>query len=409
MSKVLFMNGPSQGHINPTIPLMEELIKRGEQITCFITEEYREKIERTGATFRACDNYLKKYYKPEHKIGLFEGIEGLLNIRYMVIHDVLRQIKDEKFDYVIHDSILGCGSDIAQILKLPAVCSCTTLAPSKKRVIIPDMSGFGLFKNKVTGYSHYRNSWRTQKEQEELFGLKPSSPLDAYFRRGDLNIVYTSREFQPYSSDFDNSFKFVGPSISDRKENIEFPFEVLKGKKVIYISMGTVHNYRLDFYKICMDAFRGMDVQVVLSIGDTNNIENLKNIPDNFIVRNYVPQIEILKHTDVFISHGGMNSTSEAIFSNVPLVLVPMAADQFLVAKRVEELKLGICLNKDKITSELLKKTVSKVLSNMEFVVRTKRIGETLRRAGGYKKAVDEIFEFKAEHNISNKNVKTFA
>ena len=58
--------------------------------------------------------------------------------------------------------------------------------------------------------------------------------------KGDVTLVYTSRYFQPNSDSFGENNIFIGPSISKRKINVEFPLESLKDKKVIYISMGTL-------------------------------------------------------------------------------------------------------------------------------------------------------------------------
>jgi UDP:flavonoid glycosyltransferase YjiC (YdhE family) len=52
MGKVLFLNYPGEGHVNPTIALVEELLKKGEEVVYYCIEEYRNKIEKTGATFR---------------------------------------------------------------------------------------------------------------------------------------------------------------------------------------------------------------------------------------------------------------------------------------------------------------------------------------------------------------------
>ena len=65
-----------------------------------------------------------------------------------------------------------------------------------------------------------------------------------------------------------------------------------------------------------------------MSIGNKTEISDLGNIPKNFIVKNYVPQTELLKYTKLFITHGGMNSTHEGIYNGVPLVVIPQSADQ---------------------------------------------------------------------------------
>src|SRR5690242_14003366 len=53
MSKIVFIELPAHGHVNPTLPVVEELARRGEQVIYYDTEEFREQIERAGASFHA--------------------------------------------------------------------------------------------------------------------------------------------------------------------------------------------------------------------------------------------------------------------------------------------------------------------------------------------------------------------
>lgn len=108
-----------------------------------------------------------------------------------------------------------------------------------------------------------------------------------------------------------------------------------------------------------------------------------------------MPQLEVLQHADVFVTHGGMNSSSEALYYGVPLVVIPVTGDQPLVAKRVNEVEAGIRLNRKELTSELLRESVKKLLNDVTFKENSRKVGESLRNAGGYKRAVDEIFKMK--------------
>ena len=49
---------PAYGHTNPTIEVVRELVKRGHEIRYYSFEEFREKIEDTGAVFVSIDSYL---------------------------------------------------------------------------------------------------------------------------------------------------------------------------------------------------------------------------------------------------------------------------------------------------------------------------------------------------------------
>jgi UDP:flavonoid glycosyltransferase YjiC (YdhE family) len=56
MSKVLFFCIPAHGHVNPTLPLVEKLVENGEQVVYYCADEFRAKIEQTGAEFRALNS-----------------------------------------------------------------------------------------------------------------------------------------------------------------------------------------------------------------------------------------------------------------------------------------------------------------------------------------------------------------
>jgi UDP:flavonoid glycosyltransferase YjiC (YdhE family) len=52
MSNIVFIEMPAYGHVNPTLPVVQELVRRGEHVTYYATEEFRSQIEQTGATFQ---------------------------------------------------------------------------------------------------------------------------------------------------------------------------------------------------------------------------------------------------------------------------------------------------------------------------------------------------------------------
>lgn len=164
--------------------------------------------------------------------------------------------------------------------------------------------------------------------------------------------------------------------------------------------MGTVFNQQPDFYHTCFEAFRDSSVTVILAVGEQNDISQLNNIPSNFKLYNYVPQLDILQHTDLFITHGGMNSSSESLYFGVPMLVIPVMGDQPIIAQRIEELEAGVQLNRKLLTPEILRNTAMHVLSNDIYIKNSHRIGESLKNARGYNKAVDEIETFKLKIGI---------
>ncbi|MDA2299719.1 glycosyltransferase [Bacillus cereus] len=394
MARVLFINAGSEGHINPTLQVVDELISRGEEVVYFSIEAFRERIEKTGATVRTIDD--QKFIKAFLSGGrnyLQERINGLLHTADIVIPSVLEQIEGEHFDYIIHDSMFGCGHLIAQILKLPAINSCTSFAQDEKS--FEQMLGH-LSKNiPVEIYDKIQNDFQNlTKGIAEKYGVEIKSSYEVFCNPAPLTIVYTIKEFQPFGDTFDEIYKFVGPSISAQMKNRDVDFTSIEEKSPIYISLGTVFNEAIDFYKLCMKAFENSEHTIVMSIGSKTKISDLGEIPKNFIVKNYVPQTELLTYTKLFITHGGMNSAHEGLYNGVPLVVIPQSADQPVVAKQVESLGAGITLQMQGLTADQLSESVEMVLNNPSFKEVALNLKKSFQKSGGYKEAVDEIFIF---------------
>lgn len=62
MTKYYFFSGPQSGNVNPTLAIAQGLVQRGNHVIYYLTEEYREVIESTGATFRSYNSVLKNSF-----------------------------------------------------------------------------------------------------------------------------------------------------------------------------------------------------------------------------------------------------------------------------------------------------------------------------------------------------------
>lgn len=400
MARVLFINGGSEGHINPTIGVVQELISRGEEVVYFCIEAFRERMEKTGASVRTFDD--QKFIKAFISGGrnyLLERINGLLLTADIVIPSVLEQIKGEQYDYIIHDSMFGCGRLLAQILKLPAIRSTTTFAETKAS--FDETLEQSCAKGSADIIKPIQDKYLSLTAMvKEKYNAEIHSPFEVYCNPAPLTIVYTTREFQPDGEAFDPTHKFVGPSITARIAHEDFDFPAITGKNPIYISLGTVFNQAVDFYKLCFEALGDTEHTVVMSVGEKIRLSELGGIPANFIVKNYVPQMDVLKHSSLFITHGGMNSTHEGLYCGVPLIVIPQSADQPIIAERVADIGAGINLQMQSLTANHLREAVEHVLGHASYKEAAANMKESLQNAGGYRQAVDEIFNYKALFSI---------
>jgi MGT family glycosyltransferase len=407
MAKTIFFNIPAHGHINPSLPVITELVKRGEQVICVNADNMRSQTESTGAAFVA-------YPEIAELEGLMAQAGGgniprnaltLTQIGERLFPFTRDLLQAEKPDYVIFDSLCAWAKYAAQSLGIPAVASIATLliAPGE----LPPFT-LGMVAQTLGQMLPVMPEYlRTARRMRQTFGVQPGGLMSAVMSTGDLNLIYTSAQFQPSADRFGDRYKFVGPSLSPRQNHNDFPFDQLVRRPLIYISLGTINNNKPDFYRQCFSAFADFPGQVILSVGKKIDLETLDEIPDNFIVRGFVPQLEVLQRVDLFITHGGMNSVQEGLWYGVPLIAIPQQVEQAVVARQVQKQGAGLALGVKppfgEVNTAELRAAADHILSDSNPYRRAAcRLGESFRQAGGYTRAVDEIMAFTRQRQPSS-------
>ena len=410
MSKVLFFNIPAHGHTNPTLPLVKELTRRGERIVYYSSDNFSEKIRAAGAAFRSYGAGLSfDGHEIDKNIFMNAGLvmEASRDLMPGILKELagLGELGDKKPDYIIHDSMCVWGKLVAQMLDVPAVCSVTMFAFGTRPALTSFSFLRALVKMWVNGFSGTARWFRAARWLNKRYRLNTYMLKDVFTNREPLNIVYTSRLFQPKSESFDERFRFVGPTVPQRRGGtLDFPLDEKDERPVLYVSLGTIVNEREDFYKRCFEAFGSdemkREVRVVTSVGLATDVSGLGETPSNFVVRNRVPQLAVLERASAFITHAGMNSVSEAMLARVPLVLVPQTAEQAMVARRVAKLGAGVRLTNTQLTPANLRASVRELLSKPSYREAADRIATSFESAGGCERAADEILAFKKANGI---------
>ncbi|MGO4427912.1 nucleotide disphospho-sugar-binding domain-containing protein, partial [Streptomyces sp. MCAF7] len=180
--------------------------------------------------------------------------------------------------------------------------------------------------------------------------------------RQPLNLVYTSRTFQPAVEDFDASYRFIGPSIGARSADPSFPADQLRDP-VLYASLGTVFNADPQLLRTFATALAPLGGTVIVSTGQTDPAA-LGPLPANVLARRSVPQPEVLARAAMFVTHGGMNSANEALYAGVPLLVIPQGADQPVVARRVVELGAGLSIRTEDVTEDSVRALARRLLDD---------------------------------------------
>ena len=375
--KIAWFCIPAHGHTNPTLGLVKELTNAGHEIFYFSFEQFREKIEAAGAHFIGCDGYDFEMEDKENadRVGKDKAFASELLVSSTLALDEMttEKIGELKPDIIVSDSVAFWGKLVAMKHHLPYVCSTTTFAFNRYSA---QYMKHGLWETIKMLFAMPRINKQIDRLREKGYPVKGF--LDIVQNDNDTNtIVYTSKYFQPRSESFSDRYHFIGPSIRP----ITKPFEKT-AEKTVYVSMGTVNQNR-EFYRSCIHALGETDWQVIVSMG--TNTEHFDHVPDNVQIYDSVDQMAVLSIADAFITHCGMNSASEGLYFQVPLVLFPQTPEQGAVAKRTEELGAGIRLKS--ISEADILQAVKQVLEDPSYKNNAEKISESFRECGGVSEA----------------------
>ncbi|MCY8516200.1 macrolide family glycosyltransferase [Bacillus atrophaeus] len=380
---ITIINIPAYGHVNPTLALVEKLCEKGHRVTYATTEEFAPAVQQAGARPLLYETTIS--VDPQQIKELMEKNETplmFLKESLGILPQLEELYKDDQPDLIVYDFIALAGKLLADKLQVPAVRLCSSYAQNESF----QMGTEEMLKQVKEAEAEFQ----AFLEQENL----PAVSFEQLAIPEAFNIVFMPRSFQIKNETFDDRFCFIGPSLGKRSEQERLLLKEKGDRPLMLISLGTAFNAWPEFYQMCMEAFGGAKWHVIMSVGKSIEPDSLGDIPDNFTVRQSVPQLDVLAEADVFISHGGMNSTMEAMNEGVPLVVIPQMHEQELTAQRVEELGLGIYLPKEEVSVPRLQQAIGNIFSDKEIHSRVKDMQKDVKEAGGAEQGAAEIEAF---------------
>ena len=204
-------------------------------------------------------------------------------------------------------------------------------------------------------------------------------------------ITQCPREFDFESSHWPKQFYYAGP-FHDGKGRPDFPFpwDQLTGEPIVYASMGTVQNGNPDLFStIAAAVSKHQGLQLVLAIGNILRPEQIGSVPNNAIVVNNAPQLELLKKASVCITHAGFNTVLEALTQGVPQIAIPVTNDQPGVAARIADKKTGKTTFLDGLDESNLSALLDEVINNHVYRDNSRSIQKAIAKKNGLSVAAD--------------------
>ncbi|MGC7102027.1 glycosyltransferase [Amycolatopsis lurida] len=358
MSRFLLVVPPLVGHVNPVVGVAAELTRRGHEVAW---AGHGELITRLAGAARVYDCALPPATaRPPDLRGAaalkFLWEDGFLPLATAMAPAVEAAIADFRPDALLVDQQAVAGGLIADRLGLPWLTSATTSAElTDPLASMPKVRDWVL---------------------DRLAGLRasigdPASTADPRFSPHGV-LAFTTAELAGEM----RGVHFVGPSITDRESEKDFPWDWLDHRPTVLVTLGTANaDAGARFLTEC--AATGVRAVVADPAGVLPS-------SDTVLSRPHVPQLELLPKMDAVICHGGHNTVCETLWHDLPLVVAPIRDDQPVIAEQVAEAGAGVRVRFTKATADHLRVAISTVLDpGSGMRANAARIGRSFRAAGG--------------------------
>ena len=140
-----------------------------------------------------------------------------------------------------------------------------------------------------------------------------------------------------------------------------------------------------------VEALAAEPINVIVAIGRDQDPGRFGPEPDHVRLEAYVPQPLLLAHCDAFVTHGGFNSIKEALSSGVPMVVVPISADQPYSAERCADLGVARTLGPDDRAPDIIREAVQQVLADPSYHDDARAFQAKMRALPGPEEMVEMI------------------
>jgi MGT family glycosyltransferase len=414
--RIAFVALSAQGHLNPTTALARQLQSRNHEVVVISLPNAEPYVRAGGLAFLPyCENAFfsagRARQEIRRQLSLIQGEDGVRFIiealgRHMMeaaSNSLPAALATARADAVVVDANQYYVELIPLSLGLPYVHISNALHF--------DYSGYtplclydwphettpaALARNRkgVTNIARMLNQANeAARAYAERAGLEidwddPGSTLSPL-----ASITQVPRAFDFESPHWPSQFHHTGPFHDGKgREEVDFPWKRLTGEPLIYASMGTVMNGRVEAFRTIVAALaKHKDLQLVLSVGDRVEPDQIGPAPNNAIIVKRAPQLELLKRASVCVTHAGLNTVLEALAQGVPQVAIPVTFDQPGVAARIACKQTGLVTSLDKLSAEHLSTLLSEVLSNPTYRANARKIQKAIASANGLSVAADLI------------------
>ena len=414
MARILLSVVPASGHVNPMLAIGQALQDTGHTVAFTTAEMYQAQIERAGFIFYpmaypegAVESIHDAFRQPARWVSQF-SLRAPQSYFFRDLPDlvasIIRAIEDFQPDVLANDGNQYAGPIAADACDMPYSNFFAIANP----LLSKDAPPFGLGLKWMPAGHPYRLLWKVLNipvqgvllrhdlcvnRVRRRFGLKPRwgnllapSPY--------LTLIATTDAYEYPRSDLEPQVMYVGPVTTAQRGEVldDFPWEWLAKdeRPTFYVSMGTI--VRGDkIFRYVIDLARTANWKAVIAVGHNTDPVNFEPLPENVLVRQFVLQLKLMQQVDALVSHGGNNTVSETLLHGLPLVVIPISADQPDSAGHVVACGAGIRLSPWRLTQAKLGEAMQAILNEPTYRQAAQRIQVSYQATDGAKTCAELI------------------
>ena len=426
---ILFMPESAYGPTNQCIGLGYRLKQRGHRVVFAAEASWKGKLEALGfeedlvdlappadnADEQDAGQFWKDFIRdtsPEFRKPTIEQLETFIKPTWQALIDgamycepqLKAIIERVKPDVVVEDNVLCFPALMTAGVPFVRIVSCNPLE-MKGANIAPTFSGYP--ENDSSNWQEFIDEYRkTHFEMWSAFntwvqaqGAKPLPELE-FIHESDTANLYVFPEAADYVNKrpLGTTWHRMESSVRETDGEYVVPDAVKnrpEGSALIYLSLGSLGSADVDLMKRLVEVLGKTEHRYIVSKGPQHELYDLA---DNMIGAEFLPQTKIIPQVDLVITHGGNNTTTEALHFGKPMILLPLFWDQYDNAQRMDELGFGVRLATYAFSDADMFNALKKLLGDTELKARLAEVSKQIQSRDGLQVGADVIESVGLQH-----------
>ncbi|MFN2602828.1 MAG: glycosyltransferase [Gemmatimonadaceae bacterium] len=363
--RVLFSVQPSTGHLHPLVPVANALTGAGHDVAICSSPSFGSEIEAFGLTHIAAGlDWITSDHStwtafptmpaPGPEFAAFVvTVFADITAGHMA-PDLIDIARHWNPDLIVREGMEYGGCLAAESLGIPHASI--------------GGNGYAAIDSPSVHYfpGNRRMVARPMARHRDKLGL-PADPDNLMpFRR--LHMCFTPPDWDGANAPRPPKIQFLRHENALRPgESVPEWVDDLPKRPTLLASLGTVFNKTPGVLEAIIGGLAREDVNLIVSIGPDADASRFGSPPSNVRLESHVPQALLLPHCDAFVTHAGFNSVKESLIAGVPMVAIPITADQPYCAERCGSLGVARVIAPPERNAEAVRLATREVLDDSSF------------------------------------------